>query len=148
MSLTVRNVEASDATRLADLMHKYIVGFYNNPWPGDDQIAELIQTLLEKEEGIQFVAEKDGELVGFATIYFSRSTMKVQKITVMNDFFVLEPYRDTKVESLLFMACQKYTQDMGFSHMTWITSAENERAQQFFHQAGAVQGNWLTYSIV
>ncbi|SEP13633.1 GNAT family N-acetyltransferase [Paenibacillus sp. OV219] len=148
MSLTVRNVEAADVAKVAELMHKYIVGFYSNPWPGDDNIDELIQTLLKKEEGIQFVAEKDGELIGFSTLYFSRSTMKAQKITVMNDFFVLEPYLNTKVESLLFMTCQKYTQDLGFSHMSWITSVENKRAQQFFDQAGAVQGNWLSYSIV
>ncbi|WP_284646652.1 GNAT family N-acetyltransferase [Paenibacillus silviterrae] len=147
MSYTIRNAAPSDIPRITELMHEYIVGFYKNPWPSDEKIHLLIQTLLEKQVGIQFVVEQDTQLIGFATIYFTFSTMRAGKITIMNDFFVLEPYRNTEIEASLFLHCKTYSQDQGFAYMSWITAAQNERAQQFFAQMGSLQGNWINYSI-
>ncbi|WP_308637936.1 GNAT family N-acetyltransferase [Paenibacillus silvisoli] len=147
MSIVVRNAEFSDVNGLVALMHNYIVTFYGKAWPGDRTVRQLIYTLLEKHEGIQFVALQDGELVGFATLYFTYSTMKAERITVMNDLFVLEPYRDTIAESQLFLACQRYTEDLGFARMSWITAKDNARAQVFFDKMGGVQGDWVNYSI-
>ncbi|SDX96919.1 GNAT family N-acetyltransferase [Paenibacillus sp. CF384] len=147
MSLVVRNVEFGDVNGLAALMHNYIVDFYKKAWPGDRVVRQLIQTLLEKQEGIQFVAIKDGETVGFATLYFTYSTLKAERITVMNDLYVMEPYRDTQVESQLFLACQRYTHDLGYARMSWITAKDNTRAQCFFDKMGGVQDEWVNYSI-
>lgn len=102
MSFVVRNAEPDDLNSLTELMYEYIVGFYQNPRPPVEKIHNLIQTLFEQQNGIQFVAEQDGKLVGFATLFFTFSTMKADKITVMNDLFVMEPFRDTEVEFQLF----------------------------------------------
>ncbi|MED1800815.1 GNAT family N-acetyltransferase [Brevibacillus porteri] len=148
MSFIIRSAAADDVNSLTELMHEYVVGFYQNPWPGTEKIHNLIQTLLEKQQGVQFVVEQEGKLIGFATLYFTISTMKADKITLMNDLFVLEQYRDTEVESQLFLECQRYTQKQGFAHMTWITSIQNNRAQLFFEKMGGVRGNWVNYSII
>ncbi|WP_348621030.1 GNAT family N-acetyltransferase [Paenibacillus polymyxa] len=147
MSFLIRNAKPDDLSSLTELMYEYIVGFYQNPRPPIEKIHNLIQTLFEQQNGIQFVAEQNGELIGFATLFFTFSTMKADKITVMNDLFVLEPFRDTEVESQLFLECQKYSQNHGYAHMTWITSTENKRAQIFFKKMGAVQGrDWVHFS--
>ncbi|MBD0379940.1 GNAT family N-acetyltransferase [Paenibacillus sedimenti] len=148
MSLVIRNASADDVNRLTELMYEYVVGFYQNPWPSTEKIQQLIHTLLEKEKGIQFVAELDGKLVGFATLYFTFSTMKANEVTIMNDLFVIEPFRDTDVESRLFLQCQSYSRDHGYAHMTWITAPGNIRAQHFFDKMGGVQKDWVNYSIV
>ncbi|WP_338552230.1 GNAT family N-acetyltransferase [Paenibacillus sp. KS-LC4] len=148
MSFMIRLAENKDKSSLTDLMHDYIVGFYQNPWPGTMEIHQLMEQLLEKQGGIQFVVEKEQQLIGFATLYFTISTMKAARITLMNDFFLLEPYRDTEVEEELFLTCRSYTQEQGFAHMFWITSPQNTRAQQFFDKMGASQGSWMNYSIV
>jgi ribosomal protein S18 acetylase RimI-like enzyme len=147
MSFLIRNAKPDDLSSLTELMYEYIVGFYQNPRPPIEKIHNLIQTLFEQQNGIQFVAEQNGELIGFATLFFTFSTMKADKITVMYDLFVLEPFRDTEVESQLFLECQKYSQNHGYAHMTWITSTENKRAQIFFKKMDAVQGrDWVHFS--
>lgn len=148
MSVVIRNAEQDDLIRLTDLMYEYIVGFYKKPRPATEQVHHLIQTLLEKQSGIQFVAEQSGELIGFATLYFTFSTMKANKIAIMNDLFFMEEYRGTEVETQLFLECQRYSQEHGFSYMSWITATDNKRAQDFFDKMRAVQGDWVNYSIV
>lgn len=148
MSLIIRNAELEDIRNLTKLMYEYVVDFYQNSWPGDEKIHQLIQTLLEKQSGIQFVVEKDQKLIGFATLYFTFSTMKAGMVTTMNDLFLLEPYRDTDVETQLFLTCQRYTQEHGFAYMSWIAATTNKRAQQFFEKMGSNQGDWANYSIV
>ncbi|MGF7036561.1 GNAT superfamily N-acetyltransferase [Paenibacillus mucilaginosus] len=148
MSLHIRCAEPQDLLPLSGLMHDYIVGFYGNPWPGDDRIHNLIRSLLERQAGVQFVAEREGALIGFATLYFTYSTMKANPITIMNDFFLLEPYRGTEAQTRLFAHCRSFSLDNGFSYMSWITGTGNERAQHFFDEAGALRGSWVNYSIV
>jgi ribosomal protein S18 acetylase RimI-like enzyme len=148
MSLIIRNAESDDFNDLTELMYEYIVGFYKKPRPATEKIHNLIQTLLEKQNGVQFVALQDGKLVGFATLFFTFSTMKADKYTVMNDLFVIEQYRDTEVESQLFLECQRYTQEHQYAHMSWITATDNKRAQRFFDNMGGIQGDWVNYSII
>ncbi|OME87818.1 GNAT family N-acetyltransferase [Paenibacillus sp. FSL A5-0031] len=148
MSFLIRNAEPNDLHNLTVLMYEYIVGFYQNPKPPVEKIHNLIQTLFDQQNGVQFVAEKNGELVGFATLFFTFSTMKADKITVMNDLFVIEQFRGTDVESQLFSACQNYSHNHGYASMTWITSSDNKRAQIFFEKMNAVKGkDWVHYSI-
>ncbi|WHY18544.1 GNAT family N-acetyltransferase [Paenibacillus sp. G2S3] len=148
MSSFIRIAEPEDITNLTELMYEYIVGFYQNPAPPINNIHHLIQTLFDRQQGIQFVVEENGRLVGFATLYFTFSTMKADKIVVMNDFFLTEPYRDTELESQLFLACKNYCINQGYTNMTWITSINNTRAQSFFNTMKAIQGkDWVHFSI-
>ncbi|TXK84450.1 GNAT family N-acetyltransferase [Paenibacillus sp. N3.4] len=144
----IRNVEPDDLNDLTELMYAYIVGFYQKPRPAIEKLHSLIQTLLDQQRGIQFVAEKDGKLIGFATLYFAFSTMKADPITIMNDLFVIEPWRETELESQLFLKCQSYSRDNGYAYMSWITGVDNKRAQRLFEKMGGVQGEWVNYSIV
>ncbi|MFE6798367.1 GNAT family N-acetyltransferase [Paenibacillus chitinolyticus] len=148
MSLVIRNAEVDDLNGLSELMYEYIVGFYKKPRPDIEKLHQLILTLLKKKEGVQFVALQDGKLIGFATLYFTFSTMKADRYTVMNDLFVIESLRDTEVEAQLFLECQKYTKEHQYTHMSWITAADNKRAQRLFDKMGGIQGDWINYSII
>lgn len=100
--MIIRSAEHYDVKQLTDLMYLYIVDFYKRPKPPIEKIHHLIEMLFEKNRGIQFVAEQDGELIGFATLYFSFSTTKADKITIMNDLFVAEKARGTGAAQELF----------------------------------------------
>ncbi|MBU7592867.1 GNAT family N-acetyltransferase [Metabacillus halosaccharovorans] len=147
MSLIVRTVEHKDKNQLTELMYQYFVDFYKRPKPQIEKVHNLIETLQEKNKGIQFIAEQDGELLGFATLYFSFSTTKADKITVMNDLFVVENARGTGVAQELFKSCEKFTKANGYAHMSWVTATDNKRAQRFYEKMGGSIGNWLNYSI-
>ena len=85
MPTHIREARPDDLKPLTALMYDYVVGFYNNPWPGDQAIELLINNLLDQQIGAQFVAEEDGKLIGFATLFFTYSTMKAERVTIMND---------------------------------------------------------------
>ncbi|MBM7655460.1 GNAT family N-acetyltransferase [Neobacillus cucumis] len=145
--MKIRSVEHYDLNQLTDLMYQYIVDFYKRPKPPIEKIHNLIETLLEKNSGIQFVAEQDGKLIGFATLYFSFSTTKADKITIMNDLFVVENARGTGVAHELFKRCETYTKENRYAYMSWVTSTDNYRAQKFYEKMGGSLENWLNYSI-
>lgn len=147
MSLVVRTAKITDLIDLTKIMYEYIVDFYQRPKPPIEKVHYLIHTLLKKEKGIQFVAEKDGRLVGFATLYFTFSTTKADNITVMNDLYVIEQERGKGIASQIFTACKKYSKDNGYAHMSWVTASDNNRAQRFYEKMGGVLGDWLNYSI-
>jgi GNAT superfamily N-acetyltransferase len=147
MTLIVRTVVPNDKNQLSELMYQYIVDFYKRPKPPIEKIHHLIATLSEKNIGIQFVAEHDSKLVGFATLYFSFSTTKAEKITIMNDLFIVEDTRGTGVAQELFKTCENFTKENGYAHMSWVTASDNKRAQRFYEKLGGSVGNWLNYSI-
>ncbi|WP_017755403.1 GNAT family N-acetyltransferase [Calidifontibacillus oryziterrae] len=147
MSTSVRTVERKDKNQLKDLMYEYIVDFYKRPKPPLEDVEQLIELLLKKEKGIQFIAEKNGEFLGFATLYFSFSTTKAAKITIMNDLYVVEKARGTGVAEKLFRSCENFTKENNYAHMSWITASDNKRAQRFYEKMGGILGNWLSYSI-
>ncbi|PQP80406.1 GNAT family N-acetyltransferase [Paenibacillus sp. PCH8] len=147
MTIHIRETQPDDLKSLTALMHDYVVGFYNNPWPGDQSIELLINNLLDQQIGAQFVAEQNGKLIGFSTLFFTYSTMKAKRVTVMNDLFVVETCREGEAEALLFEHCQQYTREQGCAYMSWITAVTNERAQKLFERLGATRGAWVNYSI-
>ncbi|MFC4323070.1 GNAT family N-acetyltransferase [Litchfieldia salsa] len=147
MPLIIRTAEKDDLNQLTDLMYQYIVDFYKRPKPPIENIHRLIETLLQKKKGIQFIAEEDGRLLGFSTLYFSFSTTKADKITIMNDLFVVENARGTGVGQELFKQCEKYTKENEYAHMGWVTATDNYNAQRFYEKMGGSQSNWLNYSI-
>lgn len=147
MSLVVRQSTENDLLQLTDIMYQYIVDFYKRPKPPVEDVHGLIKMLLEGKEGIQYVAEREGQLVGFVTLYFTYSTTKASKIAVMNDLFAVEHERGTGVAQQLFARAENYTKEKGYASMSWITATDNYRAQRFYDKVGGTQGDWLSYSI-
>lgn len=143
----IRKAEAKDINQLTDLMYEYIVDFYQRPKPPVEKIHQIFYTLLNQKEGIQFIAEQDGKLVGFTTLYFTYSTLKANKVTVLNDLYVIEKLRGTNVAKELFRKAQNFTTENDFAYMSWVTAIDNKRAQRFYEKMGATSGEWLNYSI-
>ncbi|MEK3786556.1 MULTISPECIES: GNAT family N-acetyltransferase [Paenibacillus] len=148
MTTMIRNVTPHDLTQLTELMYEYIVDFYKNPAPSEEKLHSMVHLLMDQQEGIQFIAEDQGKCVGFATLFFTLSTMKADRIAVMNDLYVQEAYRNSELEEKLYHSCVTYAREHGFANMTWITASDNTRAQSFFHAMNARQGReWVHFSM-
>ena len=143
----IRQATSTDVNALTTIMNEYIGDFYQKPKPTVEKLHHLIHTLLELQLGVQFVVEQNNKTVGFATLYFSFSSIKAEKVTIMNDLYLHEHLRDTEVEVQLFKHCHKYTQDHGFAHMSWVAAPHNTRAHLFFDQMGCTRIDWVDYMI-
>lgn len=129
-------------------MVNYIVDFYKQPQPDETELKQLIIHLFNNPfSGLQYVAEKDGKLIGFATLYFTFSTLQVKRAAILNDLFVLESSRGEKVGQELFTACLTYIREQNFAYMTWETAKDNNIAQGLYNKMGGKKSDWMVYEI-
>ena len=141
-----RPANKSDIPQLYDLMVQYIVDFYSQPQPNETELKELILHLIENpSSGLQIVGEKEGKLVGFATLYFTFSTLQVKRAAILNDLFVLNSERGQKIGEQLFTNCLSYIREHNFAYMTWETAKDNSIAQALYNKMGGKISEWLVY---
>lgn len=145
--LHVRQVRQRNVPDLIELVLAYI-DFYDRPRPERRRVRWLIQRLLERPNwGKQFVACKDGQMVGFATLYYTFSTLRARRVAILNDLFVVPDSRRQGVGARLFETCLAHVRQKGYAHMEWVTAADNRQAQAFYEKLGAERGDWIQYSI-
>ncbi|AQQ52588.1 GNAT family N-acetyltransferase [Planococcus lenghuensis] len=148
MDVNVRRATEEDATQLYGLMKQYIVDFYAKAEPEAQEVKAHIRYLLANPAtGLQFVAEENGRLLGFATLYFSFSTLQLKRQAIMNDLFVTAEARGKKVGEKLFQACVSYTRVNDLAYMSWETGRDNVRAQAFYDKMGGLISDQVYYEI-
>lgn len=141
----VRQVEAEDLEAVVDLAFEY-VDFYGSTPPPREQMKQIFAHLLESpERGLQFVAEGEGQLLGFATMYFTFSTLSAKPAAVMNDLFVKPEFRRQAVGEHLLEACKKYVKQHEYAYLEWVTASNNVNAQGFYDRMGATRSDWVVY---
>lgn len=147
MAVTVRLTTQEDRALILPLIKGYL-DFYEVAHPADEKLHDLLDTLARQpERGVQFIAELDGEPVGFATLYSTFSTLRAQHAMVMNDLFVKAEARKHGVGQALFKACEHYVRDNGYAFLEWVTARDNETAQRFYDAQGAKRSDWIVYSV-
>jgi GNAT superfamily N-acetyltransferase len=145
-SFTIRRAVAGDRARLTPLVRAYI-DFYREPQPAEERLAGLLDVLAGRPEvGAQFVAEKDGELHGFATVYLTYDTVAARRVAVMNDLFVAPDDRNAGLGRALIRRCHEFARDNDCAVLSWITAQDNARAQALYDKV-ARRTTWVTYEM-
>src|SRR5260370_41342498 len=144
--MVVRPAEPEDRRQLLELMKGYFA-FYRTPFPAESKIESFLD-VLERDPGlgIQLVADADGRLQGFASLYACLDTLLADRILVMNDLFVDPSLRNRGIGAALFDASLAYAQAHGYARLDGVTAADNHDAQRFYHRLGGRRGPWLSYS--
>jgi GNAT superfamily N-acetyltransferase len=142
----IRRAEARDRQALAPLVRAYIE-FYREPQPPPARLDTLLAVLAERPEvGVQFVAEKDGVLRGFATVYLTYHTVAARRVAVMNDLFVAPDDRDVGLGRALIRQCHRWAAGQGCATLSWITADDNHTAQALYDKL-ARRTTWITYEM-
>jgi len=145
----ITTVTEADLPELLPLMRGYC-DFYEVE-PSDDALLSMSRTLIADPEleGIQLVArDDDGRAVGFATIFWSWSTLSAARLAVMNDLFVSEDARGSGHADALIAECAERSRARGAPELAWQTAYTNLRAQAVYHRVGAKRDErWLDYSL-
>ena len=142
-------VTEADLPELLPLMRGYCE-FYEID-PADEALLALARTLIAdpEHEGLQLIArDDDGAAVGFATIFWTWSTLSASRLGVMNDLFVAERARGGGVADALIEACAARCRERGATSLDWQTAHTNKRAQAVYDRIGARRDDrWLDYSL-
>ena len=146
--MDVRTVCEDDLGELLPLMRGYC-DFYEVA-PGDDALLDLAMALIAdpEKEGVQLIArDADGAAVGFATLFWSWSTLSASRLAVMNDLFVHPDARGSGAADALIAVCAERAREHGAASLDWQTAKDNLRAQAVYVRAGAKRSEWLDYSL-
>jgi len=144
----VKVVTQDDLDDLLPLMRGYC-DFYGVK-PGDGALLQLSRSLLAEPdcEGFQILARDDaGRALGFATVYWSWSTLSASRIAIMNDLFVVPDARGTGVAEVLIQECRVRAGRRGAISLTWQTAKDNLRAQKLYERIGGRREEWADYSL-
>jgi GNAT superfamily N-acetyltransferase len=117
--------------------------------PDDDRNRRFFRRFIKpSDEGLLLGAWVDGELVGFATIYWTLSSTKADDVALMNDLFVAEGVRGGGVGRALIRACADAARAAGKVHLEWLTATDNVRAQRLYDSfPEAERSVWYAYEI-
>jgi GNAT superfamily N-acetyltransferase len=145
----ITTVAEADLLELLPLMRGYC-DFYEVD-PSDDDLLAMSRALIADpdREGTQLIARDDeGRASGFATIFWTWTTLSAARIGVMNDLFVTERARGTGVAEALIAACAERCRGYGAVSLDWTTARDNHRAQRLYERVGAKRDErWVDYSL-
>lgn len=149
MSGLITTVAEADLLELLPLMRGYC-DFYEVD-PSDDDLLAMSRALITDpdREGTQLIArDEEGRASGFATIFWTWTTLSAARIGVMNDLFVTERARGTGVAEALIAACAERCRGHGAVSLDWTTARDNHRAQRLYERVGAKRDErWVDYSL-
>jgi GNAT superfamily N-acetyltransferase len=142
----IDTVGEGDLDDLLPLMRGYC-DFYRVS-PADADLLALARTLIAdpEHEGTQLLARDGaGRALGFATIYWTWSTLSAARQGVMNDLFVAAEARGDGVAEALIRECVERCRARGAAQLAWQTALDNHRAQAVYDRVGGKRERWLDY---
>lgn len=146
--MTIGVVAEEDLGDLLPLLRAYC-DFYEVQ-PTDATLLALCRALIADpdREGLQLLARDDaGRAIGFATVFWSWSTLSAARLATMNDLYVDPRARGTGVADALIAACRERARDYGAAALAWQTAKDNLRAQRVYERVGAERSEWIDYGL-
>jgi GNAT superfamily N-acetyltransferase len=146
--MNVETVAEQDLDELLPLMRAYC-DFYEVA-PTDEALIAMSRALIAdpEREGLQLIArDEDGAAVGFATVFWSWTTLSASRLAVMNDLFVDPAGRGSGAADALIAACAERAAAHGAPSLEWQTAKDNGRAQAVYERVGAKRSEWFDYSL-
>ncbi|MGC1511263.1 GNAT family N-acetyltransferase [Ketobacter sp.] len=139
-------VSETNLTEVLPLIRAY-QEFYKAADISDDRNAEFFAQFGDSSPiGCQFIYKEDGNVVGFATIYFSFSSTITAKVAVLNDLFTLPQRRGKGIGRQLIEHCRSYAAKHGASRLQWVTALGNEPAQKLYDSLNTGKSTWHFYT--
>jgi GNAT superfamily N-acetyltransferase len=103
--------------------------------------------IAPSEEGRLLGAWIEDDLVGFACLYWHRSSLTAADTVLMNDLYVEEGRRGGGVGRALIEASADVARERGVAILEWATAPDNEAAQRLYDSFGASRSEWVEYEL-
>lgn len=122
--------------------------FYGNEQPDDARNRAFFGQFVEPgDAGLLLKATDGGEIVGFANLYWTHSSVSAEPHALMNDLFVADTARGGGVGRALIEASREAARTHGARRMSWATALDNRTAQALYERTGADRSAWFEYEL-
>ena len=98
-------------------------------------------------DGLLLGAFAGEELVGYACLYWTFSSVSARDVVLMNDLYVAPGQRGGGVGLALIEAARDVARDRGVAVLEWSTAPDNRRAQRLYEQMGAERSELFEYEV-
>lgn len=133
--MKIRKAQIGDESSILKLIKG--LAEYEKDLPAVINTEEALKKhLFEEQICYAYVAEMEGEIVGFALYYISYSTWK-GKCLYLEDFYIQPQYRRSGIGSLLFDKLVEICKTEGYARMDWQVLEWNQLAIDFYEKKGA-----------
>ena len=132
----VRQAGLGDIDAVAPLFDAYRQ-FYQQP--SDPALARaFIAERLARSESVIFLAERDGQAVGFVQLFplFSSTAARPRRLWLLNDLFVSPSARGGGVARALMDRARRLGEDTGAAGLELVTARTNAQAQRLYESLG------------
>jgi len=103
--------------------------------------------LAPSDDGLLLGARREGELLGYACLYWHFSSLAAAESVLMNDLFVDAEARGEGVGRALIEASAAVARERGAICLEWATAPNNTRAQALYDSTGAERSEWIEYEL-
>ena len=134
--MQIREASPGDERAIFDLIYALAV-YEKAPEQVTNTPEQLRIDLFEDEICSAFVAEDDGQIIGFSLYYISYSTWK-GKCLYLEDFFVIPEKRHCGIGEQLFRKTVEKAKEIGVKRMDWQVLEWNEPALNFYRKQEAI----------
>ncbi len=146
-TLQIGPLEAAEYERLLPLIAAY-QRFYEAEEIDEERNRAFFRRFLSpSEDGMLLGARREGEIVGYACLYWHFSSTRAVETVLMNDLFVSENARGNGVGRALIEASAAVARERGAAQLEWATAPGNVTAQRLYDSIGAERSEWVEYSL-
>ncbi len=130
----IRRAKPCDLDRLAPLLDAYRV-FYRQ---ASDLAGarQCLEARFHLGDSVIFLAEVEGEAVGFAQLFPAFSSVAMRRVWNLNDLFVSPTARKLGVGTKLLRTSQEFARSDGAVRLLLTTAVDNFTAQGVYEAAG------------
>ncbi len=109
--------------------------------------AFFARFIAPSEDGMLLGAWREGELLGYACLYWSFTSLVPGETALMNDLYVVAESRGEGVGRALIEASAAAGRERGAQRLEWVTAADNKTAQRLYDSTGAERSEWVEYEL-
>lgn len=100
---------------------------------------------FEHRESVIFIAQKQDEVIGFAQLYPLFSSLTLQRVWLLNDFFITEEFRGSGVGTQLFATVKEFTLLTKSKGIELSVEHTNKKAWTFWEKQGFKEDEEFRY---
>ena len=145
--LRIAPIESGQMDGLLPLIAAY-QRFYEVEDVDDERNRDFFSRFLApSDDGMLIGAWGDGELLGYACLYWTFTSLVPAEMVLMNDLYVVPESRGKGVGRTLIEASAAVARERGANHLQWVTAPDNETAQRLYDSTGAHREPSIEYEL-